>query len=91
MMSAIHVRITGRVQGVFFRVHLKETADRLGIKGWVRNEPDGSVLVHAEGSEEELRQLEEWCQYGPPAAKVDHVERKEVTSEKHITFEIRRD
>lgn len=74
-MPAITLRITGRVQGVFFRARTKEVADRLGIRGWIRNEPDGSVSVFAEGTEEQLQDLEAWCRRGPPAARVDAVER----------------
>lgn len=72
-MKCCSIRVTGTVQGVFFRKHTKETADLLGIKGWVRNERDGSVSIHAEGEEGKLADFISWCNRGPERAKVDKV------------------
>jgi acylphosphatase len=69
-MKAIQARVTGQVQGVAFRWHTQEQAQRLGVVGWVRNEVDGSVLVHAEGEDEAVDALVEWCRHGPPSARV---------------------
>lgn len=69
------------VQGVGFRWYVKRRAERLGLKGWVRNLPGGQVEVVAEGSEEALRELEEVLKKGPPAARVDRVERLYVSNE----------
>ncbi len=66
--------ISGRVQGVFFRANAQEVAQRLGLAGYVRNLPDGRVEVVAEGEEEALRRLIEWCHQGPPLARVERVE-----------------
>jgi acylphosphatase len=66
--------IVGRVQGVFFRASTREEAVRLGVSGWVRNLPDGSVQLYAEGEESPVRQLLAWCAEGPPAARVDDVD-----------------
>ena len=71
-------RITGHVQGVFFRANAKERAETLGLTGWVRNHYDGSVEIHAEGKVEMLRALEQWCQRGPEAARVDAIDTKDV-------------
>ena len=73
MKKRVELKITGRVQGVFFRQGLKEEAEKLGIAGWTRNEPDGSVVVVAEDREEELQKLIKWCKKGTEYAKVDNV------------------
>lgn len=69
-MIALRIKVTGKVQGVFFRASTKEKADQLGIKGWVRNEPDGSVLIEAEGEKSVLHEFKEWCSVGPSSAHV---------------------
>jgi acylphosphatase len=74
--SAVDVVVTGHVQGVFFRAAMREQADRLGVTGWVRNEPDGSVRAHLEGSPDALDRLVDWCADGPPAASVRGVEHR---------------
>lgn len=66
-------RVTGRVQGVFFRAWTRETAHELGLRGTVRNRDDGSVEVHAEGSAESLEEFQERLWKGPPAARVEGV------------------
>lgn len=87
-LPALRLRITGQVQGVFFRARSKEQADLLGIKGWVRNLEDGSVEIDAEGSADQLKIFTEWCHHGPPSAIVDHVEAKEVSEEGQTSFTI---
>jgi len=72
--SRATVRISGRVQGVFFRQSTTEEARRLGITGWVRNLPDGSVEAVLEGSGDLVRELVAWCHQGPPAARVASVD-----------------
>ncbi|MGQ4892169.1 MAG: acylphosphatase [Candidatus Njordarchaeia archaeon] len=69
-----HVYISGLVQGVFFRASTKEVADKLGVKGFVRNLPDGRVEAVFEGDEESVKKIIEWCHRGPPAARVESVE-----------------
>lgn len=66
-------RITGRVQGVGFRHFTRQVAGRLDLSGWVRNEPDGSVRLEAEGPPNAVEQLIEAIHEGPPAARVDGV------------------
>lgn len=70
--------VRGFVQGVAFRHHTKVRARELGLAGWVRNLPDGSVEVWAEGEVGALAELGRWLRTGPPAARVDGVE---VTAE----------
>lgn len=67
------VKIYGRVQGVFFRQSTLQKALELGIKGWVRNEPDGSVLAEIEGNQEAILKMERWLKTGPPLAKVENL------------------
>jgi acylphosphatase len=89
MMDAIEIRCLGKVQGVFYRVSTKETADQLGLKGWVRNEPDGSVLVYAEGDSESLKKLVAWCEIGPQFARVTEVRLSQTEVIGFESFEIR--
>ena len=73
MTKAVAVRVTGRVQGVSFRWYTQQEARRLGVRGWVRNEPDGSVAAHLEGDEEAVDALVAWVHRGPSGASVRHV------------------
>jgi acylphosphatase len=72
------MRITGRVQGVWFRASAEREAARLGIVGFARNERDGSVTVEAEGSPAAVAAMEAWCRIGPPRAEVTAVEAADV-------------
>lgn len=72
----LHLRITGVVQGVFYRAYTREEAGRLGLTGWVRNREDGSVEAVAEGPEPALRELAAWCHRGSPSSVVDRVEER---------------
>ncbi|GIX21748.1 MAG: acylphosphatase [Gammaproteobacteria bacterium] len=70
-----HYRVWGRVQGVGFRAATCQTARRLGVDGWVRNCPDGSVEVVACAPPAVLAEFEAWLHQGPPLAEVQAVER----------------
>jgi len=70
----LHLRIRGLVQGVSFRWHTRRIAGSLGLTGWVRNLPDGSVEVMAEGEEDALQNFIAWCRKGPELARVESVE-----------------
>ena len=82
-MIQAHLVITGRVQGVGFRAHTRRQANRLGLKGWVRNLPGGDVEAVVEGTEEEVERFIQWCHRGPTMAYVSEVrvEKKEATGE----------
>ena len=73
LVKAVQARVTGRVQGVSFRWYTQERARQLGVVGWVRNEPDGSVLLHAEGDDDAVDALVAWCRTGPSMARVADV------------------
>ena len=73
-MNHLSIKVFGIVQGVFFRASTKEQADALGIKGFVRNEPDDSVYIEAEADDEALATFQEWCKHGPRHAKVSKLE-----------------
>ena len=70
----LHVAISGRVQGVWFRASTREQAARLGLTGWVRNLADGRVEAVLEGERESLQPMLDWCWTGPPGARVDRVD-----------------
>lgn len=70
MKKGITIRITGKVQGVFFRAFTKEKADELDIAGFVRNEANGDVYIEAEGEQELLTAFVDWCKQGPRLAVV---------------------
>lgn len=74
-VRTMRLRIRGRVQGVGYRDALCREAARLGITGWVRNCSNGEVEALAQGSEAALEALQSWARRGPPAARVEHVER----------------
>lgn len=65
--------VSGKVQGVFYRTSAKEKADELGIKGFVRNEPNGDVYLEAEAEEDILYKFIKWCNMGPARANVDRI------------------
>jgi acylphosphatase len=72
-MQTVHLVIKGKVQGVFFRASTKDKANELGIKGWVKNMPDGNVEVLAAGNKDQLENFIEWCRRGPKQAIVSDV------------------
>ena len=89
-MNALHLIIRGRVQGVWFRASTQEAADKLGIKGWVRNTPDGAVEAHIQGEDSSVEKMLSWCYHGPPGARVDHIDISRVNpDEEYKAFNIR--
>lgn len=65
-----HLIISGRVHGVFFRMETRRTAERLGVTGWVRNLPDGTVEAVFEGAADAVQKAVQWCRTGPRMAEV---------------------
>ncbi len=87
---AVKLKISGIVQGVFFRTSTRNHASMLGLSGWVRNNPDGSVEVWAQGDREGLMELISWCRHGPPGASVEEVTVDWVTPGNMRGFSIQR-
>ncbi|EAQ04367.1 hypothetical protein OB2597_09494 [Pseudooceanicola batsensis HTCC2597] len=87
---AKHVRITGRVQGVAYRAWAQSEAQRLGLTGWVRNKPDGSVEAIAAGPDKAVEQLITACWSGPGSASVRDVQAAPADDPALPGFEIRR-
>jgi acylphosphatase len=83
------IRVRGRVQGVAFRWSTQAEARRLGLDGWVRNLPDGSVEAVFEGPADAVARAEAFCGVGPPAARVDGVEAHDEAPEGLAGFAVR--
>ncbi len=89
-MKTLHLQIEGRVQGVWFRESMRREAERLGVDGWVRNRPDGSVEAVVQGTDDAVVALVAWAKKGPPLAQVERVELIEAEG-KYSGFEKRSD
>ncbi|HEX7365835.1 MAG TPA: acylphosphatase [Pelobium sp.] len=87
-MKAIQIIVSGRVQGVFFRASTKAVADQLGIKGFVKNQKDGTVLIHAEGNPIFMDSFLDWCKYGPDDALVEDAKVEDVEVKNYRNFEV---
>jgi len=85
----VHVEVTGRVQGVFFRDSCRQTARRLDVSGWVRNTAAGSVEGEFEGEDLAVQALVDWCREGPPYATVTGVSVSPKTPTGETGFEVR--
>ena len=72
-IQRVRAVVQGRVQGVFFRASTQEEAERLGLRGWVRNRPDGSVETVFEGEENAVTAMVTWLHQGPPSSLVERV------------------
>jgi len=83
------VRITGRVQGVFFRAWARGQAERLGVAGWVRNCADGSVEAHVEGEDGAVGKMIEMLRQGPSGARVEDLKIEAAEPEDLGRFEVR--
>ncbi len=88
MHKAFQIQVIGKVQGVYYRQSTREKAIELDLKGTVQNLSDGSVLIHAEGNENNIQQLISWCHKGPIMAKVSEVKSTEFEIKNFSSFEI---
>jgi acylphosphatase len=82
------LKITGRVQGIFFRESVKIVADRLGIKGFARNEADGGVTIEVEGNEPAMAEFTAWCRHGSKSARVESVKITESPAQNFKDFAV---
>ena len=88
MATAVHVRIKGLVHGVSFRSSMAQVAADLRVRGWVRNNPDGTVEAFLEGDERNVRRVLDWARTGPPRARVDRVDVEPSAPRNHRDFRI---
>jgi acylphosphatase len=88
MSRHVNITVTGRVQGVGFRYFARSEAFHLGIKGLVRNMPDGSVYIEAEGESDSIDKFIAWCKEGPPHAHIENVSIISGALQYYETFEI---
>ena len=88
MVTAVHVRIRGLVHGVSFRSSMAQLASDLGVRGWVRNLPDGTVEAFLEGDEKKVKRVLDWAKFGPPRARVDRLEVEPSAPRNHRDFRI---
>lgn len=89
--QAVHVFVSGRVQGVGFRHATRVAARARGLAGWVKNRADGRVEVRAEGAEEAVEALVAWLRIGPPMAEVTELAVERVEPDGRAGFELLRD
>ena len=87
--KAVILKVYGKVQGVGYRYYTHKKANELGLNGYVRNKPDGSVYVEAEGDEDLLEKFIHWCEEGPTWARVTKVEQQFVPLTGHSGFEVK--
>ena len=90
MQKQYVINVKGKVQGVYYRQSTVETARQLGLSGFVQNESNGDVYVEAQGEEEQLKKLVEWCKVGSPLAHVSKIIVTEAELKKHLDFIIRK-
>ncbi len=89
-MKNVHVLVSGKVQGVFFRANTRKKAEKLGVKGWVKNTSDGKVEAVFEGKDDNVKEMIEWCKHGSTLAKVKNVDVEEKEPEnKFNSFSIK--
>ena len=88
MVTAVHIKIRGLVHGVSFRSSMAQLASDLGVRGWVRNLPDGTVEAFLEGDERKVKRVIDWARFGPPRARVDKLEVEPATPRNHRDFRI---
>jgi len=89
-MNTVHVRVEGRVQGVFFRDCTRKEANTIGLKGWVMNTTDGAVECVLQGADNEIRKMSEWLHLGSPQSIVTSVIFTTINdSKRYNDFEIR--
>jgi acylphosphatase len=87
-MRHLNITVKGKVQGVYYRVTTKAVADQLGVRGSIKNEPNGDVFIEAEADNTTLDMFLDWCHEGPENAKVTAVETNEGELKNYRNFEV---
>lgn len=88
MIRHLDITVKGKVQGVFYRKSTKAVADQLGVRGFVKNEPNGDVFIAAEADDTTLEMFMDWCNEGPQDAVVTSVETNEGDLKNYRNFEV---
>ena len=88
LMKRISIIVSGKVHGVFYRANTEKKANEIGLTGYVRNEPDGTVYIEAQGNEKQLNEFVEWCKRGPERARVDGVVTHEIPLTRESSFRV---
>ena len=89
-MKTKHLKILGKVQGVFYRASAKKKAEELEISGWIKNASDGSVEAMITGSDQQISNYIQWCKSGPDKANVEDVQVTDQELEQFHSFKIKR-
>jgi acylphosphatase len=89
-MKRFSIRVSGKVQGVYYRASTEEKAKEIGLTGFVQNEANGDVYIEAQGDEMQLQQLTEWCKIGPRRALVTAIHISELPLQNEKTFRVKR-
>lgn len=87
-MKTNELKLSGKVQGVYFRASAKQKANMLGVNGFIKNERDGSVIVNIEGEDEAVSSMINWCRQGPALARVKNIEITDSQAQNFDSFRI---
>jgi acylphosphatase len=87
-MKHLDITVKGKVQGVFYRMSTKAVADQLGVRGSIKNLPDGNVFIEAEADKATMEMFLDWCNEGPQEADVTSVETNEGELKNYRNFEV---
>ena len=90
MQKTISIKVSGIVQGVYYRQSTKAKAVEIGVSGEVKNDPDGTVTIVATGTDDQLKSFIKWCQKGPETAVVGDLKIDEIDFKEFTDFKIRR-
>jgi acylphosphatase len=89
-MPTVFIRVTGKVQGVYYRASARQAAEELQLTGWIKNTRDGSVEAAVSGSPDAIEQFVAWCRKGPSGARVTQVVSEPMPEQMFESFEVRR-
>jgi len=87
-MKHLDITVKGKVQGVFYRASTKAVADQLGVRGTIKNMPNGDVFIEAEADQATLEMFLDWCNDGPEDAKVESIDSHDGELKNYRNFEV---